>query len=87
MWMGGGLVPVLRAGCDPSASRIPIESCCDEDRHKAPTRPLIHPLSLQDEGTDGVQTGSDIAGDSPMRSANIIRTEGRRNLETALFGC
>src|SRR5260370_23647257 len=28
----------------------PTESPCDEDKHKAPTHPHIHPLSLQDGG-------------------------------------
>ena len=27
---------------------MPLVSRCDEDKHKAPTRPLIRPLSLQD---------------------------------------
>ena len=34
--------------CDPFASRDPDESGCHQDRHEAPTHPLIHPLSLQD---------------------------------------
>jgi hypothetical protein len=32
---------------------IPNESACHEDKHKAPTRPHIHPLSLQDTGDAG----------------------------------
>jgi len=42
-----GSVPVLvrmRAVCLTKAD----ESCGEEDRHKAPTLPHIHPLSLQD---------------------------------------
>jgi len=30
------------------ASRNPGESDGEEDKHKAPTQPRIHPLSLQD---------------------------------------
>jgi hypothetical protein len=32
---------------DSFAPQYPNKSCSDEDRHKAPTLPLIHPLSLQ----------------------------------------
>ena len=31
-------------------SRNPDEACGEQDRHKAPALPLIHPLSLQDCG-------------------------------------
>ena len=34
------------AGCH----QIPTESCCHQDKHKAPTRPHILPLSLQKRG-------------------------------------
>jgi hypothetical protein len=37
-------------GYDHCASRNPDASCCHEDKHKAPTRPRVHPLSLQDGG-------------------------------------
>src|SRR5579859_880777 len=48
MWKGGGLVPVPpRAGAIRLPHEITDETGCDEDRHKAPTLPLIHPLSLQ----------------------------------------
>jgi len=48
-WMGGGLVLVLVGGTSfGQASKNLHETCCDEDKHKAPTHPVIHPLSLQD---------------------------------------
>ncbi len=36
---------------DHAVLRNPDESRCDEDKHKAPTLPLIHSLSLQDGET------------------------------------
>ena len=51
---------------DHCACRNPDESCCEEDKHKAPTQPRIHPLSLQD-GADGFSH-------SPIWLSNIIRT-------------
>ncbi len=35
---------------DHQASRNSGESCCHQDKHKAPTHPRIRPLSLQDDG-------------------------------------
>ncbi len=49
MWMGGGLVPVLRASAIPSASLNPNEADGNEDGHKAPASAPPFPLSLQDE--------------------------------------
>ena len=37
---------------DPLGHHVtPTELRCHEDKHKAPTHPHIHPLSLQDEAT------------------------------------
>src|SRR6266851_2420104 len=41
----------------PPARSSPTESRCHQDKHKAPTLPLIRPLSLQD----------------PMRSSTFIK--------------
>src|SRR5216683_1016342 len=38
-------------GCDRVASRNPDHSSCHQDKHKAPTRLHVHPLSLQDAAT------------------------------------
>ena len=47
-----GQVPVLGAVRHPPRyHETPTESDDRQDRHKAPTHPLIHPLSLQDVGT------------------------------------
>ena len=46
MQMGALCLSLLE--CDHYASRNPGKSCCHEDKHKAPTLPLIRPLSLQD---------------------------------------
>ena len=32
-------------------SQISTESCCHEDKHKAPSHPYTHPLSLHDGNT------------------------------------
>jgi hypothetical protein len=45
-----GALCLSLCGCDPRASRNPDESYGEEDRHKAPTHPHIHPLSLQTGG-------------------------------------
>src|SRR5713226_6226595 len=37
-------------GGDRVASRNPDHSSCHQDKHKAPTRLHVHPLSLQDGG-------------------------------------
>src|SRR5713101_8888075 len=37
-------------GGDRLASRNPDHSSCHQDKHKAPTRLHVHPLSLQDAG-------------------------------------
>ena len=34
-------------GCDPHAPHIPDESSVHQDKHKAPSHPFIHPLSLR----------------------------------------
>ena|SRR5258706_7642371 len=53
-------VPVLVGGRRPvRVSELPHESWCEQDRHEAPARPLIHPLSLQD-GRSGWETGSGV---------------------------
>src|SRR5258708_19972209 len=59
----------------------PNGSCCDEDRHKAPTHSLIHPLSLQDRGRHipgfGRQHssgGGGISSPFPIRSSTFIRS-------------
>ena len=45
--MGGGLVPVLCAEVILPPHDTSHESDGDQDRHKAPTHPLVLPLSLQ----------------------------------------
>jgi len=45
-----GALCLSSLGCDLFASRNPDESCCYEDKHKAPTRLRVRPLSLQDAG-------------------------------------
>jgi len=43
----------------------PDESYCDEDRHKAPAQPHIHPLSLQGGGTSFPFIGKIYQGEDP----------------------
>src|SRR5690348_11105836 len=45
-----GALCLSSSGCDSSVSHKPAESDGEEDRHKAPTHPHIHPLSLQNRG-------------------------------------
>src|SRR5712691_5551376 len=45
----------------------PEESPCHEDKHKAPSRPRIRPLSLQDAGDAGVHY-------NPIELSKFIRT-------------
>ena len=72
-WKRGRVGPCACPSCegDSLALQVPYESCGKEDRHKAPTLPLFHPLSLQDEG--------DVSCHSPIRLSKIIRT-GRFHL-------
>jgi hypothetical protein len=51
---------LVLAACDSVGVRRPVralrnpgETCYDEDKHKAPALPHIHPLSLQDAGDAG----------------------------------
>ena len=45
--MDEGALCLSSMGYDHGVLRNPDESNCDEDKHKAPTHPLIRPLSLQ----------------------------------------
>jgi len=52
-----GALCLSSVGDDPLASQNPDESCCHQDKHKAPTPPRIHPLSLQDGVTPITEFG------------------------------
>jgi len=43
-----GALCLSSVGYDPRASPTPDESSGQQDKHKAPSHPRIHPLSLQD---------------------------------------
>jgi len=49
-WVDERALCLSSFGYHPSASPNPDESCCNEDKHKAPTLPRIHPLSLHENG-------------------------------------
>ena len=61
MWMGGGLVPVLRGNPIRPPFMRQTNCTCEKDRHKAPASTLHGPLSLQ--------TGKDDPKHCPIRSA------------------
>src|SRR5690348_433439 len=66
MRTGGGLVPVLRAEAIRCVGfRGRMVRIATKDRHKAPARPPLIPLSLQ--------MGSDVWGICPIRVSHIIR--------------
>ena len=74
MWGRVGALCLSSSGCDPFASRNTDESCCDEDKHKAPASAQHRPLSLQDDGDDGDVEGRSLdRQDSRFRSLSIIR--------------
>ena len=52
-----GALCLSSSGCNPHASQTPDESSGQQDRHKAPTHPLIHPLSLQERGRHIIDLG------------------------------
>jgi hypothetical protein len=76
-----GALCLSSSECDHHASRNAGESHCHEDKHKAPTHPCIHPLSLQDARDAGVRIRSSkfirtkvsVSSDSPIRLAKFIR--------------
>ena len=49
-WVDEGALCLSSLRADPLAARESNESCGEEDKHKAPSRPNICPLSLQDGG-------------------------------------
>ncbi len=86
MWGWVGALCLSSLGDDQRGSRNPDETCCHEDKHKAPTLPRILPLSLQEAGDAGVPVITAFGCQSSsgreqthyrIRLSKIIRTRPR----------